>query len=261
MKYKYRPKTKDELKEIIEKEIEIQGNNADLNMIDTSLITDMSELFVYSDFNGDISKWNVSNVINMNCMFNYSKFNGDISNWDVSNVKDMSYMFSYSKFNGDISNWDISNVRTMFCMFYKSKFNGDISQWDVSNVKIMSYMFKDSKFNGDISNWDVSSVNNVGEMLYNSKIPDKVKATVMLKLSKNDDCELDKIIDGYNEGDNIIEFILDNFNHKDVCYVFEKADIPYEKVMHLVKKMLEIDCLYRVYPVLYGEMINDMLDI
>ena len=34
MKYKYQPKTKDELKEIIEKEIKIQGNNADLNMID-----------------------------------------------------------------------------------------------------------------------------------------------------------------------------------------------------------------------------------
>ena len=62
--YNYHPKTKDELKDIIKQKIESEGNECDLNDIDTSNITDMSWLFYSSKFNGDISKWNVSNVTN-----------------------------------------------------------------------------------------------------------------------------------------------------------------------------------------------------
>ena len=72
------PKTKDELKKIIEDTVKEQGNNCDLNFIDTSLIKDMSAMFAESNFNGDISKWNVSNVRNMSDMFDESNFNGDI---------------------------------------------------------------------------------------------------------------------------------------------------------------------------------------
>ena len=50
--YIYHPKTKDELKDIINKRIESEGNECDLNDIDTSNITDMSNLFAYSHFNG-----------------------------------------------------------------------------------------------------------------------------------------------------------------------------------------------------------------
>ena len=66
MKFKYflneegkvalQPKTKDELKKIIEETIKEQGNNCDLNFIDTSLIKDMSYLFYNTKFNGDISQ-------------------------------------------------------------------------------------------------------------------------------------------------------------------------------------------------------------
>ena len=42
---KVRPTTRDELRSIIEQEIENQGPDADLNFIDTSEITDMSNLF------------------------------------------------------------------------------------------------------------------------------------------------------------------------------------------------------------------------
>ena len=69
--YSCKPKTKEELKFIINDRVNKEGINCNLNDIDTSLITDMSGLF--SDL----------------------RFNGDISNWDVSNVKTMSYMFSY----------------------------------------------------------------------------------------------------------------------------------------------------------------------
>ena len=43
--YTVQPKTKKELKEIIEKTIKEKGLECDLNFIDTSLIDDMSELF------------------------------------------------------------------------------------------------------------------------------------------------------------------------------------------------------------------------
>ena len=84
--YNYHPKTKDKLKYIINKRIKSEGNECNLNDIDTSYITDMSNLFAYSHFNGDISRWNVSNVKNMKYMFEFSIFNNDISNWNVSNV-------------------------------------------------------------------------------------------------------------------------------------------------------------------------------
>ena len=47
-------KNKKELKVIISKEIALNGNECDLNHIDTSPIEDMSLLFHQSDFNGDI---------------------------------------------------------------------------------------------------------------------------------------------------------------------------------------------------------------
>ena len=179
MKYRYKPKTKEELIKAIKKEIyEVQGTKknpnlkADLNCIDTSLITDMSELFSYeynlNNFNGNISKWNVSNVKNMNRMFEGSKFNQDISNWHISNVTNMRWMFAFSQFNGNISNWDVSNVENMSWMFYKSKFDQDISKWDVSNVENMESMFENSKFNGDISNWNVSNVKDIENMFLDS---------------------------------------------------------------------------------------------
>ena len=88
--YSCQPKTNKELEQIVNDRIEKEGPSCDLNDIDTSLITDMSELFYGS------------------------KFTGDISGWDVSNVKTMKYMFAFSEFNGDISNWNVSKVEYMF---------------------------------------------------------------------------------------------------------------------------------------------------
>ena len=131
-KYNYFPKTKEELKDIIKQRIKEEGNEVNLNDIDVSNITDMSNLFEGTYFDGDISEWDVSNVIDMGYMFSECKvFNQDISNWDVSNVTNMSHMFSECKaFNKDISNWDVSNVINMYGMFnncpieekYKPKF-------------------------------------------------------------------------------------------------------------------------------------------
>ena len=101
--YSCKPKTKEELEKIIEDRISKEGLNCDLNDIDTSLITDMSELFYGSKFDGDISRWDVSNVKDMSSLFAESSFNDDISRWNTSNVIKMTSMFFLSKFNGDIS--------------------------------------------------------------------------------------------------------------------------------------------------------------
>ena len=118
--YKYFPKTKGELKDIIKLRIETKGSEVDLNDIDVSKITDMSNLFDRTLFNGDISRWDVSNANNMSCMFyGCESFNQDISSWDVSNVTNMEGMFCWcTSFNQDISSWDVSNVTYMKDMFY-----------------------------------------------------------------------------------------------------------------------------------------------
>ena len=77
--YEYYPKTKDELiyniKNLIKQDI------YDFNCIDTSEITDMSNLFSDSYIDGNTERIIIKDM------------NINISNWNVSNVTNMSYMF------------------------------------------------------------------------------------------------------------------------------------------------------------------------
>ena len=79
--YNYHPKTRDELKELVDKLVKERGNEADLNDIDTSEITDISALLCESSFNGDISNWDVSNVKTMNSMFYGSPLEKNLPKW------------------------------------------------------------------------------------------------------------------------------------------------------------------------------------
>ncbi len=165
--YKHSPTTINALKTAINTEITAQGNNADLNVIDVSGVTDMGDLFngifsAHTDFNGDISGWETSNVTDMKAMFRgLTKFNGDISYWNVSKVTNMLGMFNEaSSFNQDIGSWNVSAVKNMGHMFWgATNFNQDIGNWNTSNVVSMSGMFKDAEaFNKDIGSWDTSDI-------------------------------------------------------------------------------------------------------
>ena len=80
-----KPTSKEELIDIIREEIDKQGPDADLNFIDTSLITDMSMLFWWIKIeNIKIDEWDVSNVTKMIAMFVNQNFKCDLSGWDVS---------------------------------------------------------------------------------------------------------------------------------------------------------------------------------
>ena len=168
--YKYHPQTKKDLQDNI-KELLDKGET-DLNCIDTSEITDMSELFnevAFWDKTFDVSEWNVSNVENMNMMFSGCiNFDCYLYNWNVSKVNNMQSMFGgCEKFEGKgIENWDVNKVEDMSAMFVRCyKLDCDLSNWNVSNVENMNSMFYNCKnFDCDLSNWDVSNVKDISNM-------------------------------------------------------------------------------------------------
>ncbi|MEI0487177.1 BspA family leucine-rich repeat surface protein [Brachyspira intermedia] len=191
---KHKPSTKEELKNLV------FTDGIKLSDVDTSLITDMSELFQKSqrkdfegiedwdtsnvddmsfmffwaiEFNHTLNNWNVSNVRNMSGMFQAAiKFNQPLYKWDTSNVKTMGFMFNYAKaFNQNINNWNVSKVEDLSYMFCECEvFNQPLNDWDVSNVKTMEGTFRRAyKFNQPLYKWDTSKVENMHEMFVQCK--------------------------------------------------------------------------------------------
>ena len=165
---KYKPACTKELKELLEKDVR-------LGDIDTSLITDMTELFrdsMRKNFDG-LETWDTSNVTTMKGMFYRAKyFNHPIGDWDVSKVEDMSYMFCEAPaFNQPLEKWDVSNVQRMDSMFaWAYSFNQPIERWNVSNVYNMKAMLHFAKsFNQPLNGWDMSGVGTIWAMFAGAK--------------------------------------------------------------------------------------------
>ncbi|WP_297285525.1 BspA family leucine-rich repeat surface protein [uncultured Brachyspira sp.] len=161
---KYKPQTKDELKELVKDE------NIYLGDIDTSLINDMSNLFYESlrkDFEG-IEKWDTSNVKDMHNMFSDAVyFNHNIEKWNVSKVENMGAMFLRClDFNQPLNDWNVSNVKYMGAMFAGAEsFNMPLNKWNTCNVIDMRAMFNMAlNFNQDLNSWNTSNVENMHGM-------------------------------------------------------------------------------------------------
>ncbi|WP_366535045.1 BspA family leucine-rich repeat surface protein, partial [Campylobacter jejuni] len=197
---KFTPDTKKELKALVKDEAIHLGD------IDTSNITDMSDLFFKStrtDFSG-IEKWDVSSVEDMSYMFaDCHSFNQDISGWDVRNVKNMSWMFyNCKKFNQPLNDWDVRNIKDMSCIFLGCKtFNQDLSSWDISNVENMEDMFENCPIdNSNKPSQEQSSVkkNKLQRIIMAKFIPDtkeELKALVKDEAIHLGDIDTSKITD------------------------------------------------------------------
>jgi surface protein len=137
--------------------------NFDISHWDTSNVTDMSEMFSQNDvFNQDISLWDVSEVLNMKGMFDGAKnFNKPIGTWNVSSVRIMNEMFQRAeKFNMPLNDWDVRAVETMEGMFrLATNFNQPLNEWNTISLKNTSAMFVyATEFNQNLQNWDVDQV-------------------------------------------------------------------------------------------------------
>ena len=159
--YNYEPRTRDELKEIIESLIDERGKDADLNDINVSDITDMSELFMNMDIcNIDISGWDVSNVHTAyNMFYGCRNFNCDLSKWNVSNLVSAPRMFyDCSEFNSDLSSWNVGRLKNGQGMFYNCfELNCDLEKWNLDketvNIGQMFFHCHTLKNNKKIPMW------------------------------------------------------------------------------------------------------------
>ena len=184
-KFKYHPKTKEELLKLCRNESVYLGD------IDTSKITDMSKLFIgnndikYSrDFSG-IELWDVSNVTDMSNMFSDSSFDQDISSWNITNVKHAEYMFKHTpilnknKPSKKVFKYHPKTKEELLKLCRdKSVYLGDI---DTSKITDMSKLFigndkmmyfiefdKSSRDFSGIELWDVSNVEDMRGMFSNT---------------------------------------------------------------------------------------------
>ena len=147
-----------------------------LNILDTSKVTDMSEMFraCNSIQSLDLSSFDTSKVTTMEAMFYdcESLQSLDFSNFDTSKVTNMSTMFYDCKSlrSLDLSSFDTSKVTDMSFMFYgcQSLQSLDLSSFDTSEVTNMSYMFYEcnSLQSLDVSSFDTSEVTDMSYMFY-----------------------------------------------------------------------------------------------
>ena len=161
-----------------------QLESINLTYLDTSSVTDMSNMFSFgmagSDTNnGNLTtiifgeNWDTSQVTAMSYMFMGcdALINLDLNSFDTSKVIDMSYMFvGCIKLKNIIfgENWDTSQVTSMNNMFSlcSSLTSLDLSRFNTSQVIDMSEMFYDCRglTNLNVSNFDTSQVTVMSRM-------------------------------------------------------------------------------------------------
>lgn len=154
----------------------------DLSSLDTSKVTDMSEMFTDTEIDSlNISNFNTSRVTNMSDMFRSSRklTQLNVANFDTSIVTNMKGMFSdmWEITSLDLSSFNTSNVTDMSDMFLNDKKLTDLnlSSFNTEKVTDMSSMFRASftdTVNGilDISSFKTPLLENTKEMFSGVKL-------------------------------------------------------------------------------------------
>ena len=157
-----------------------------LNLLDTSRVTNMSSMFSFCEqlSSVDMSNFNTSEVIDFSEMFYYCTQieTIDVSSFNTENCEKMHDMFYYctNLKNLDVSNFNTSNVTDMEGMFYScySLENINLTNFDTSKVTNMSFMFymrenddtteaKVKKI--DLSSFDTQNVETMAQIFFKCK--------------------------------------------------------------------------------------------
>ena len=138
-------------------------------LLDTSQVTNMSNMFENCSNLIVIPLLNTNSTINMSHMF----FNCDkleiIPLLDTSNVTDMSYMFNSCTNLDNIPLLNTTKVNTMKNMFYFCRSLTNLPEFNTTNVKNMSYMLYYCENLTSIPTIDTSNVTDMSYMFYGCK--------------------------------------------------------------------------------------------
>ncbi len=145
-----------------------KGETLDLSSLDTSKVTDMTNIFMSCNNLTEInlSTWDTGNVVKMKSLFQncYKLKSINISHFNTSNVTDMQQLF-----------YDCESLTTL-----------DLSTWDTSNVTNMRDVFRgcDNLESLNLSSWDMSKVTDASsiffydEKLTNLQAPQNISTSI-----------------------------------------------------------------------------------
>ena len=191
-----------------------------INLLDTSQVTDMSAMFrdCSSLTSLDVNNFDTSNVTSMQYMFFRcaSLTSLDVSKFDTSKVTNMHDMFCYcgSLTNLDVSKFDTSKVTNMVGMFYEcSRLTSlDLSNFNTSKVTSMGSMFDNcsSLTSLDLSKFDTSQVTDMNFMFYSCS------SLTSLDVSKFDTSQVTNMSDMFGRCSGLTSIDLSSFNTSQV---------------------------------------------
>ncbi|WP_334332326.1 BspA family leucine-rich repeat surface protein [Companilactobacillus sp. HBUAS59544] len=159
-----------------------QATTIDITNLDTSEVTDFSNMFAFSTINTSklqeiigIENLDTSAATNLsNMFFKATNLAGnlDVSNFKTENVTDMSGMFYSVPANiVGLKNFNTNQVNDLDSMFSYSSLSttADIEDWDVSNVTNFSSLFDSDKAltNVDLSKWNLENATDISGFFRN----------------------------------------------------------------------------------------------
>ena len=128
--------------------------------IDTSNVTDMSDMFRNCHSLTSVPLYNTSNVTNMQNMFVDCPLLKSVPLFDTSNVTNMSYMFQSCKRLITVPAFNTSNVTNMGYMFQSCESLTSVPAFDTSNAERMNSMFQGCYEIKSVPEMDTSNVTN-----------------------------------------------------------------------------------------------------